>query len=70
VHDQHDPEDVDSDSEDHAPDSAGYGLMTRPKLTVVPLEVMDSEYSEATIRAEHDERASGRVSNFYYHQAD
>lgn len=56
VHDEHDPEDVDTNSEDHAPDSARYGLMTRPKISVVPLEVMPEEYAEATRRAEHNEK--------------
>ena len=55
-HDDHDPEDVNSDGEDHAPDALRYGLMTRPPITIVPLEVMVDEYREATIRAEHDER--------------
>lgn len=56
VHDEHDPEDVDTKGEDHAPDAWRYGLMTRPPLTIVPLEVMADEYREATMRAEHDER--------------
>jgi len=29
-HDEHDPEDVDSDQEDHGPDAARYGIMARP----------------------------------------
>lgn len=53
THDDHDGEDADSDGEDHAADAARYGLMTRPKLTTVPLEAMDHEYAEATIRAAH-----------------
>jgi phage terminase large subunit len=65
VHDQHDPEDVNSDSEDHAPDSARYGLMTRPRLTTVPLDILGSEYADAQIRAEHDQRNSTSSSNFY-----
>lgn len=56
VHDEHDPEDVDTNSEDHAPDSARYGLMTRPRISIVPLEVMPDEYAEATRRAEHKDR--------------
>ena len=31
-HDEHDPEDVDSDLEDHAPDALRYGCMARPIL--------------------------------------
>jgi phage terminase large subunit len=57
IHDEHDPEDVDTKGEDHAPDALRYGLMTRPPLTLIPLEVMADEYREATIRAEHDERS-------------
>lgn len=60
VHDEHDVEDLDTDGEDHATDDLRYGLMTRPKLTIVPLDVMASEYAEATVRAEHDEREQRR----------
>lgn len=56
-HDDHDPEDVNSDGEDHAPDALRYGLMTRPPLTIVPLEVMDHERRISIMRAEHDQRA-------------
>ena len=58
VHDEHDPEDVDTKGEDHAPDTLRYGLMTRPPLTIVPLEVMNYESAEATMRAAHDEKES------------
>ena len=64
VHDKHDPEDVDTDCEDHAPDTARYGLMTRPRITVVPLDVMDSEYEEATLRAEHNQGSKNLRSSF------
>lgn len=57
VHDEHDPEDVDTKGEDHAPDALRYGLMTRPPLTIVPLEVMDHERRISIMRAEHDQRA-------------
>lgn len=63
IHDEHDPEDCDTDGEDHAPDALRYGLMTRPKLSIVPLDVLPSEYRDAQIRAEHDER-SGRQSGY------
>lgn len=56
-HDEHEPEDVNSDGEDHAPDALRYGLMTRPPLTIVPLEVMDHERRISIMRAEHDQRA-------------
>ncbi len=60
IHDEHDPEDCDTDGEDHAPDALRYGLMTRPKLSIIPLDVLPSEYREAQIRAEHDERKGQR----------
>jgi phage terminase large subunit len=66
VHDPYDPEDVNSDCEDHAPDTARYGLMTRPRSTIVPLAVMDYEYREATQRAEHDEGRSNSSSGSFY----
>lgn len=56
THDEHDPEDVNTKGEDHAPDAARYGLMTRPPLTIVPLDVMNYEQAEATMRAAHDEK--------------
>lgn len=62
VHDEHDPEDVDTDGEDHAPDALRYGLMTRPKLTIVPLDVMDEEYKIALLRAEHEEKDKRKPS--------
>jgi len=60
IHDEHDPEDVDTTGEDHAPDALRYGLMTRPRLTIVPLEAMADEYREAVTRAEHDEQEARR----------
>ena len=51
--DEHDPEDVDTMSEDHAPDALRYALMTRPRFSIVPVEVMAEEYAEAERRAEH-----------------
>lgn len=63
VHDEHDVEDCDTKGEDHGPDDLRYGLMTRPKLSIVPLDVLPSEYRDAQIRAEHDER-SGRRSGY------
>jgi phage terminase large subunit len=52
--DEHDPEDVDTNAEDHAPDSARYGLMTRPRVTLIPVDAMPDEYAEATRRADHN----------------
>jgi len=56
VFDSHNPEDADSDGEDHAPDALRYGLMSRPGRTVVPLEEMPEEYAEALMRLEHAEK--------------
>jgi phage terminase large subunit len=53
VHDEHDPEDVNTHGEDHAPDAARYAFMTRPKLSTIPIEVLPEEYAEAARRADH-----------------
>lgn len=58
VFDKLKPEDLDTDAEDHAPDTLRYGLMSRPKPTIVPLEEMDSEWAEAAMRAAHEEKES------------
>lgn len=58
IHDEHDPEDIDTKGEDHAPDTWRYGAMTRTPATITPLDVMDYEYAEATLRAAHQERES------------
>lgn len=34
VHDEHRPEDLDTDGEDHAPDSLRYGIMSKPGVSV------------------------------------
>jgi hypothetical protein len=62
VYDKHNPEDVDSDGEDHAPDMVRYALMSRPALTIVPLEEMNPEYAEAVMRAKHDEQPREQTS--------
>lgn len=65
IHDEHDPEDVDTDGEDHAPDAWRYGLMTRPKPTLTPLELMDDVYREASIRAEHEAKDRRKQSSSF-----
>jgi hypothetical protein len=70
IHDEHDPEDVDTDGEDHAPDAWRYGLMTRPKPTLTPLELMDDVYREASIRAEHEAKERRKVSSSHYGPLD
>jgi len=55
VHDKGNPEDLDSDGEDHAVDTLRYALMSRPKLTIIPLEEMPDEYAEVALRMAHTE---------------
>lgn len=59
VHDKSNPEDVDTNGEDHPGDTLRYGLMSRPRPTVVPLEEMPDEYAEAELRAQHGARKRG-----------
>lgn len=56
IHDQTNPEDVDTNGEDHAGDTLRYGLMSRPRPTVVPIEEMSDEYAEAELRAQHERK--------------
>jgi phage terminase large subunit len=65
IHDEHEPEDCDTKGEDHAPDALRYGLMTRPPLTLIPLEVMQDEFKEAAMRAEHNDREQRKRSGFH-----
>ena len=51
-----DVEDLDTDGEDHGADALRYGLMTRPGVSTIPLSAMSTEYAEAALRAEHNER--------------
>jgi phage terminase large subunit len=70
IHDEIQVEDVDSEGEDHAPDALRYGLMTRPPLTIVPLEELSEEYAEAALRAIHEEKYGtrrGEPSEHYVH---
>lgn len=55
-----DPEDLDTDGEDHAPDTVRYGLMSMPKPTIVPLEEMDLDWAEAAMRAAHKDKKRAR----------
>lgn len=58
VHDGNVPEDLDSDSEDHAVDPWRYGLMSRPPLSLEPIELMEAEIAEAAMRAKRFEEKS------------
>jgi phage terminase large subunit len=60
VFDKHNPEDLDSDGEDHAADPFRYGLKSRPPLTITPFEAMASDYALAAMRAAHDEQQAGK----------
>lgn len=61
-----DPEDLDTEGEDHGADTVRYGLMSRPKPTIVPLEEMEDEWAEAAMRAAHVEgKRSRRGGNIY-----
>ena len=53
VFDKVNREDLDTDGEDHAADVVRMALMSRPKLTVIPLEEMPDEYAEAALRMAH-----------------
>lgn len=55
VHDKTNKEDLDTDGEDHPADVARMAVMSRPKLTIVPLEEMPDEYAEAALRIAHAE---------------
>jgi len=56
VYDAHNTDDLDTDGEDHAPDTCRYGLMSRPAVTRIPLDQMPEEYADAARRAQHDEK--------------
>ncbi len=49
-------EDCDTDGEDHGPDALRYGLMSRPSLSVQPIETMAQEDAEALLRLQQRER--------------
>jgi len=60
VHDQKNPEDVDSSGDDHAPDSLRYGLMTKPRVSTKPYVkppvrsfdwIMKQSYEERALRS-------------------
>lgn len=61
VYDKFNVEDLDTDGEDHAADVVRMALMSRPKLTIVPLEEMADEYAEAALRMAHAESKRKRV---------
>jgi phage terminase large subunit len=56
VSDENRPEDVDTDGEDHAPDTLRYLLQTRPALTKIPFSALSDEWKEALLRAKQREK--------------
>ena len=60
VYDKNRPEDLDTDGEDHAPDTLRYGLMAvTPRYAIAPPEAMEDEYAEAQRRLRHGGRGTG-----------
>ncbi len=49
------PEDVDTEAEDHAPDALRYALMSRPGQTKQPIDLMSREDAETALRLAHEE---------------
>jgi phage terminase large subunit len=60
VKDENRPEDVDTDGEDHAPDTLRYGLMTCPRPTRIPIDQLTEEWREVLARAAVRERERAR----------
>jgi len=60
IFDKTNHEDLDTDAEDHAPDTLRYGLMSLPKPSIVPLEELPDEWTEAVMRAAHADRRGKR----------
>src|SRR5207302_5275297 len=57
VHDEGNPEDVNTDSEDHAADAARYGLMSRPAPKLPPKVNPPSDFTaEAAYKMIEDRR--------------
>lgn len=52
--DEKKPEDV-AEGDDHGGDAVRYGIMTRPPLSIQPIDQLDTEWQEAARRAAHYE---------------
>jgi len=65
VHDEGKPEDVNTDGEDHAPDSLRYGLMSRPAPKPIPVVNAPSDFSAITAYKEIEARRRrlGRIGS-------
>lgn len=60
VHDDKNPEDLDTDSDDHAADALRYMLMSRPRRSRVPggpASTLDAVHQENVSRRRHDRRS-------------
>ncbi len=60
IHDERNPEDIDSDGEDHALDSLRYGLMSRPKPSSTPEQIADRTFAAAMKRKKQSTRSPGK----------
>jgi len=56
VHDETRPEDVNTDAEDHAPDSLRYGLMSRPAPKPIPVVNAPSDFAAIAAFKEIEDR--------------
>jgi len=64
VFDQRNVDDLDTKGEDHAVDALRYGLMSRPGSSVVPLDLLEADYREAAVRAQHGQPAGQTTFNY------
>lgn len=60
IHDERNPEDIDSDGEDHALDSLRYGLMSRPKPSATPEQIADRNFNAMIKRKKQSTRKPGK----------
>jgi len=61
IHDEHNPEDVDSDGEDHAGDMLRYGVMSRPRPAKSRADIAKAEFDLAMKRKKSLSGASKRL---------
>lgn len=59
-HDTNNPEDVDSDGEDHAADEFRYAIMSRPKPSVTSQTLANIEFQQAMMRKKQGRGRSGK----------
>ena len=68
IHNDYNPEDLNSDGEDHAADCDRYGLMSRPQLAIVPVvkeyaNVME-QYNDERLKRMVDEIETEKMPNY------